>query len=64
MAAAAVILKAYRLVTRRPMRFSLRDHAFMALQGVFLFSANYVLIYLGSQYLTTAAGRGREARRR
>jgi drug/metabolite transporter (DMT)-like permease len=53
MAAAAAILIAYCLVARRPMRFSLRDHGFMALQGLFLFSANYVLIYLGTQYLTS-----------
>ena len=53
MAAAAAILTAYCLFARRPMRFSPRDHGFMALQGVFLFSANYVLIYLGTQYLTS-----------
>ena len=35
------------------MRFSLKDHGFMALQGVCLFSTNYFFIYLGSQYLTT-----------
>ena len=53
MAAAALILNAYCVLARRPMRFSTRDHAFMALQGLFLFSGNYVLVYLGSQYLTS-----------
>ncbi|HJO97611.1 MAG: DMT family transporter [Rhodospirillales bacterium] len=53
MAGAAAILTAYCVLARRPMRFSLRDHGFMALQGLFLFSGNYVLIYLGSQYLTS-----------
>ena len=52
-ATAAAILIAYCVVARRPMRFSPRDHAFMALQGLFLFSANYVLVYLGTQYLTS-----------
>ena len=52
-AAAAAILNAYCVIACRPMRFSPRDHAFMALQGLFLFSANYVLVYLGSQYLTS-----------
>lgn len=41
------------LALRRPLRFPPRDHAFIALQGLLLFSTNYVLIYLSSQYLTT-----------
>ena len=50
---AAALTFAICLVTRRPMRFSSRDQAFMALQGLFLFSTNYCLIYLASQYLTS-----------
>ena len=53
MAGAAAILIAYCVLARRPMRFSLRDHGFMAVQGLFLFSANYVFVYQGSQYLTS-----------
>jgi len=49
-AALALIMCA---VGRRPMRYGARDHAFMALQGLCLFSTNYFLIYLGAQYLTT-----------
>lgn len=41
------------LALRKPMRFSAPDQAFMALQGLFLFSTNYCLIYLASQYLTS-----------
>jgi len=52
-ALAAAIMLGFCLLARRRMAFSLADHGFMALQGVFLFSTNYFLIYLGSQYLTT-----------
>jgi len=52
-ALAAAIMLGFCLLARRRMAFSLADHGFMALQGVCLFSTNYFLIYLGSQYLTT-----------
>ncbi len=50
---AAASMLAFCLVTRRRMRFSPREHLFMALQGICLFSTNYVLIYLATQYLTS-----------
>ncbi len=50
---AAVIMLAFCLLRRRPMRFKTMDHVFLAMQGVFLFSTNYFFIYLGSQYLTS-----------
>ncbi len=50
---AAGLMLVLSLATRRRMRFSARDHGFMALQGVCLFSTNYFFIYLGSQYLTS-----------
>ncbi len=50
---AAALMLAWCLASRRPMRFPAADHGFMALQGVCLFSTNYLFIYLGSQYLTT-----------
>jgi drug/metabolite transporter (DMT)-like permease len=49
----ASLILVFCLAVRRPMRFAPADHGFMALQGIFLFSTNYFLIYLGSQYLTT-----------
>lgn len=52
-ALAALILLVYVLVRRLPMRFTPRQHAFMALQGTFLFSLNYILVYLAEQNLTS-----------
>jgi len=36
-----------------PLRFSLRDHLFIALQGALIFSTNFFLFYLAAQYLAT-----------
>jgi drug/metabolite transporter (DMT)-like permease len=52
-ALAAAILGAYVMLRRLPMRFSLREHGFIALQGAFLFSINYVLVYLSEQTLAS-----------
>lgn len=52
-ALAAILMLLYCALTRRRMRFSPAEHVSMALQGLFLFCANYVLIYLGTQYLTS-----------
>lgn len=43
---AAALLFIYMRWRGMPMRFSLREHAFMLLQGLLLFSMNYVLVYL------------------
>ena len=43
----------YTLARRLPMRFTPRQHAFIALQGTFLFSLNYILVYLAEQNLTS-----------
>jgi drug/metabolite transporter (DMT)-like permease len=45
---AAVLLIAYCLATGRRLRYGLRDHVFMAAQGVTLFSLNYILFYRAS----------------
>lgn len=50
---AAGILWIYSTIRRLPMRFSLRQHAGMVLQGFFLFSLNYILVYLAEGYLTS-----------
>jgi len=52
-ALAAALMLLYCALARRRMRFSPAEHAFMALQGLFLFCANYVLLYLGTQHLTS-----------
>ena len=51
--AAALILMAYCKFTGLRMRFPLKDHVFMALQGLVLFSVNYWIIYLASVHLTS-----------
>jgi len=50
---AAVILWIYTTLRRLPMRFSLQQHGFMALQGFFLFSLNYTFIYFAEGTLTS-----------
>jgi drug/metabolite transporter (DMT)-like permease len=50
---AAVLTYAICIALKKPMRFPLAQHRFMALQGLFLFSTNFLLIYLGTQYLTS-----------
>ena len=38
---------------RLPLRFSPREHYFMALQGLPLFSLNYIAVYLAELYLSS-----------
>jgi len=52
-AMAAAILLVYCVARGRPMRFSLRDHAGMALLGMLLFSGNYIVFYMASGIMTT-----------
>src|SRR5687767_12622343 len=42
---ASVLLFAYCLVRRLPLRYSLREHGWIALQGVFMFSVSYIFVY-------------------
>ncbi len=53
-ALAAVILLAWCLVKRIPMRFSPRAHIRFALLGLLMFSVNYVLTYQGQRFITSA----------
>ena len=52
-ALASVMLLAYCVVRRLPMRYTARDHAWMALQGFLLFGANYVLVYLSEAHVSS-----------
>lgn len=52
-ALAALILFAWCLVRRLPMRFTMLDHTFIALQGFFLFAMNYLLFYLAELHITS-----------
>lgn len=51
--AAASIQMLYCKLSGLRMRFYLKDHLFMVLQGLVLFSVNYWIIYLASGYLTS-----------
>lgn len=50
---AAVILLLFCLLTKRNLRFSISQHFFIALQGLFLFSANYLIFYWATGLLTS-----------
>jgi drug/metabolite transporter (DMT)-like permease len=49
--AAAVILLGFAVVRRLPLRFSARDHLWIAMQGLLLFCLNYVGFYVAEQTL-------------
>lgn len=50
---AAAILLLFCLASRRPLRYSAQDHGFIALQGLFLFSSNYLVFYWATGLLTS-----------
>jgi drug/metabolite transporter (DMT)-like permease len=50
---ASVTLMIFCLATRRTLRFSPSQHGFMALQGLFLFSSNYLIFYWATHLLTS-----------
>ena len=51
--AAATILLGFALLRGLPLRFSRREHLWMALQGLLLFCLNYVGFYVSEQYLAS-----------
>ena len=52
-ALAAAVLLLFCLVTRRTLRYSARQHGFIALLGLFLFSTNYLVFYWATELLTS-----------
>ena len=52
-AIAAAILMIYCFATGKKMRFPFRDHLFMVILGLFLFSLNYWLFYVAELYLAS-----------
>ena len=50
---AAIILLVFCLVSGRSLRFDSREHGFAALQGLFLFSTNYLIFYWATALLTS-----------
>jgi drug/metabolite transporter (DMT)-like permease len=53
-ALAAILLFIFSVARRLPLRFSKRQHFYIALQGFLLFSLNYFLVYLAELYLASA----------
>lgn len=52
-ALSAVVIFGFCLVTGRSLRFGWRSHALFAALGTFLFSLNYISIYLSELYITS-----------
>lgn len=52
-ALAAALLVGWCLARRMRMRFTLREHGWIALQGATMFGANYVLVYLAEQRIAS-----------
>ena len=50
---ADTLLLAYCLIRKVELKFSLKDHFFMAVQGFFLFGVNYWLVYESEQYIAS-----------
>lgn len=50
---ASLLLFGFVLVRRLPLHFNLRAHSFIALQGFFLFSLNYILVYLAEELVAS-----------
>jgi drug/metabolite transporter (DMT)-like permease len=50
---ASLMLMLYAWLRRRPLRFTRREHGWIALQGVLLFGINYIGVYLSEQYLVS-----------
>lgn len=50
---AAVLLMFWCAVRQLKMRFSVKEHLFMGLQGTFLFALNYWLFYVSELYITS-----------
>ena len=52
-AIASLLMFGWAAIRRLPLRFSIHEHLFMALQGALIFSTNFYLFYLATAYLTT-----------
>lgn len=50
---ASALLFMFIFLRRLRLRFDLQAHSFMALQGLLLFSLNYILVYLAEGYVTS-----------
>ncbi|MBL4693090.1 MAG: EamA family transporter [Magnetovibrio sp.] len=52
-AIAALLLLLFCWVRKKQLRYSVREHIWMAVQGFFLFCSNYVIFYIATAHLTS-----------
>ncbi len=50
---ASVLLFAYCLARRLPLRYTMREHAWIALLGVFMFSVSYIFVYYAEEHVVS-----------
>lgn len=50
---AAVLLFAFCLARRLPLRYTVREHAWIALQGVLMFGVSYILVYFAEEHVVS-----------
>jgi drug/metabolite transporter (DMT)-like permease len=50
---ASLLLFAFCAARKLPLRFSLRDHLWIALLGVFMFSVSYIFVYYAEQHIVS-----------
>jgi drug/metabolite transporter (DMT)-like permease len=50
---ASFLIFAFCLARRLPLRYTLREHAWMALLGVLMFSVSYILVYYAEEHLVS-----------
>ena len=50
---ASCLLFAYCLARRLPLRYSLKQHAWIALLGVFMFSVSYIFVYYAEEHVVS-----------
>jgi drug/metabolite transporter (DMT)-like permease len=50
---ASFLIFAFCLARRLPLRYTLREHAWMALLGILMFSVSYILVYYAEEHLVS-----------
>jgi drug/metabolite transporter (DMT)-like permease len=50
---ASVLLFLYCLARRLPLKYTLREHAWMALLGIFMFSVSYIFVYYAEEHVVS-----------
>ncbi|MGZ5032657.1 MAG: DMT family transporter [Usitatibacter sp.] len=50
---ASFLIFAFCLARRLPLRYTLREHAWMALLGILMFSVSYILVYFAEEHLVS-----------